>query len=94
MAWNQSTGEAAKPQPKKPSALRGIIAGVVCACLAAAVVLFVLSGKDAKPKVKAEKEAELIPEVKPAVKRMSPTNNVMPVAAVSQTNSVPQFKTP
>ena len=67
MAWNQSTGEAAKPQPKKPGALRGVIAGVVCACLAATVAFFVLSGKDEKPKAKVEKEAGLIKEVKPAV---------------------------
>ena len=67
MAWNQSTGAAAKPQPKKPSALRGVIAGVVCACLAAAVAFFVLSGKDEKPKAKVEKAAGRIKEVKPAV---------------------------
>ena len=71
MAWNQSTGEAAKPQPKKPSAWRGVIAGVVCACLAAAVAFFVLSGKDAKPKAKVEKEQGRIKEVTPALSKQS-----------------------
>ena len=66
MGWNRSSGAAARPTPKKPSALRGAVAGVVCAGLAAAVALFVLSGKDEKPKAKAEKEAGLIKEVKPA----------------------------
>ena len=76
MAWNQSTGPT-KVEPKKPSALRGIIAGVVCVAVAAAVAFFVLSGKEVKPKAKVEKEPGLIKEVKPAA---APTNVEAPSA--------------
>lgn len=68
MAWNQSTGAAAKPQPKKPSAMRGVIAGV--AVVAAAVaIFFAMSGKDEKPKAKVSSKVTTIKEVKPVVKR-------------------------
>lgn len=73
MAWNQSTGEAAKPTPKKPSALKGVIAGVIVVVAAIGAALFLMSGKDVKPKAKAEKESGLIKEVKPAA---APTNRV------------------
>ena len=90
MAWNQSNGAAAKPQPKKPSALRGVIAGVVCACLAAAVAFFVLSGKDAKPKAKVEQEQGLINEVTPAAAPKPKTNEVVKVEKIKKP-SIPTY---
>lgn len=64
MAWNQSTGPT-KVEPKKPSALRGVVAGLVVVALAAACVA-VFMGKGEKPVDKAAKERGRIKEVKPA----------------------------
>ena len=47
MAWNKPSG-APKPKPKKPSALRGIVAGLVVVALAAACVV-VFMGKSENP---------------------------------------------
>lgn len=65
MGWNKPSGEVSLPS-KKPSAMRGVVAGVACVGIAVVVAFFVLSGKDAKPKAKIEKAAGLIKEAKPA----------------------------
>lgn len=64
MAWNKPSG-APKPVQKKPSAMRGVVAGLVVAALAAACVL-VFMGKGEKPVGKVEKKPTKIKEVKPA----------------------------
>ena len=84
MAWNQSTGEATKPTPKKPSALRGVIAGAVVVA-AAVAIFFAMSGKDEKPKAKMEKEPGLIKEVKPSA---VPTNGVVKTAPKAKVDSI------
>lgn len=68
MAWNQSTGEATKPTPKKPSAMRGVIAGVVVVAAAVAVAIYFMSRKSAHVEVvELEINPGLIKEVKPTV---------------------------
>ena len=62
--WNRSTSTP-KPAPKKPSALRGVVAGLVVVALAAACVV-VFMGKGEKPVEKVEKELGRIKEVTPA----------------------------
>lgn len=62
--WNRSTSTP-KPAPKKPSAMRGIIAGLVVVALAAVCVV-VFMGKGEKPVEKVEKKPTKIKEVKPA----------------------------
>lgn len=55
MAWNQSSGSAAPVKaPKKPSALRGLVAGLVVVALAGVALFFVFSDKSAAPKEPAE----------------------------------------
>ena len=67
MAWNRPSEGAAKPAPKKPSAMRGVVAGLVVVALAAACV-FIFMGKGEKPQVEKEvKKPTAIKEVKPAV---------------------------
>ena len=63
--WNKPSG-AAKPEPKKPSAMRGIIAGGVIVLAACAALFFLFSGGEDAPKAKAEKERGRIKEVTPA----------------------------
>lgn len=76
MAWNGSGASAAsstsKIPPKKPSALKGALAGFVIIFGIGVIVFFMLTGNDAKPKANTEKGAGLIKEVKPAV--AAPTN--------------------
>ena len=43
MAWNKPSEGAAKPTPKKPSAMRGIVAGAVVVCAAVAAFYFLFS---------------------------------------------------
>lgn len=63
--WNRSSG-ASQPTPKKkPSALRGAVAGLIVVALGAACFVM-FSGGDAKPAAKAEKKPAAIKEVKPA----------------------------
>lgn len=62
--WNRSTSTP-KPAPKKPSAMRGVVAGLVVVALAAVCVV-VFMGKGEKPVEKVEKKPAKIKEVKPA----------------------------
>lgn len=64
MSWNKPSG-APKPVQKKPSVMRGVVAGFVVAALAAACVL-VFMGKGEKPVGKSEKKPARIKEVTPA----------------------------
>ena len=63
--WNRSTSTP-KPAPKRPSALRGILAGLVVVAILGAAAYFIFSGKDVQPRAKAAKETGLIREVTPA----------------------------
>ena len=64
MAWNKPSG-APKPVQKKPSALRGVVAGlVVVAAATACVFIFMVKGE--KPVEKTAKNRGLIKEVTPA----------------------------
>ena len=65
MAWNRPS-EAPKPAPKKPSAMRGVVAGLVVVCALGGLCLWMFSGKDAAPKANVAKERGLIKEVTPA----------------------------
>lgn len=65
MAWNKPSA-APKPQPKKPSALRGIIAGAVVVCALGGLCIWMFSGGDDAPKAKSEKKPTRIAEVTPA----------------------------
>lgn len=71
MAWNKPVA-APKPKPEKPSAMRGIVAGLVVVALAAACVVFFM-GKGEKTVEKVEKKPTRIKEVAPAP---APTNAV------------------
>ena len=62
MGWNKPSGEVSLP-PKKPSAMRGVVAGVACVGVAVAVAFFVLSGKDVKPKAEVMKVLRTRPEL-------------------------------
>ena len=66
MAWNRPSEGAAKPEPKKPSAMRGVVAGLVVVAVAAAVALFMLKDKGSVTVKKAEKKPTKIKEVTPA----------------------------
>ena len=90
MGWNKPSGEVSLP-PKKPSAMRGVVAGVACVGIVVVVAFFVLSGKDVKPKVKVEKTAGLIKEAKPAA---APTNAVKSVATTEKKWNTPNGKRP
>lgn len=65
MAWNRPSGTP-KPQPKKPSAMRGVAAGLVAVAVAA-VCIVIFMGKGEKPAEKSDKKGGLIKEVTPAV---------------------------
>ena len=82
MGWNKpSVASTPSPTPKKkPTALRGAVAGFIVVAVAAVVAFVLLSGGDAKPKAKAGKKPAAIKEVKPAVA----TN------AVPMTNAAPK----
>lgn len=73
MAWNKPSEGAAKPAPKKPSAMRGILAGLVVVCALGGLCLWLFSGNDAAPKAKPEKERGRIKAVAPVA---APTNAV------------------
>lgn len=76
MSWNKPSG-AAQPTPKKkPSALRGVVAGAVVV-VAVVAVFFAMSGKDEKPRAKVEKKPVAIKEVKPvAAPKLEPEKKV------------------
>ena len=67
MSWNRSSG-AAKPETKKPSAMRGVIAGGVIVLAACAAFFFLFSGGDEPAPARSTKhEARgTIKEVTPA----------------------------
>ena len=75
MSWNKPSG-APKPEPKKPSAMRGIIAGGVIVLAACAALFFLFSGNDAAPKAKPDKGRGRIKVVKEASPAPAPTNAV------------------
>ena len=62
--WNRGTSTP-KPAPKKPSAMRGVMAGLVVVALAVVCVV-VFMGKGEKPVEKVEKGRGRIKEVTPA----------------------------
>ena len=65
MSWNRPSGTP-KPQPKKPSAMRGIAAGLVAVAVAAGF-FFLFSGDSGKVEIKkTEKKPTRIAEVSPA----------------------------
>ena len=67
MAWNRPSEGAAKPEPKKPSAMRGVVAGLVVVAVAfGAVCYFMIGGSQETPRHKADKERGRIKEVAPA----------------------------
>ena len=67
MAWNRPSEGAAKPAPKKPSAMRGILAGLVVVAAAVAAYFLLFSGDKAKKPVREDtKERGRIKEVTPA----------------------------
>lgn len=72
MAWNRAS-EAPKVAPKKPSAMRGVVAGLVTVCALGGLCLWMFSGGDDAPKAKTAKERGRIKEVTPA---KAPTNAV------------------
>ena len=77
MGWNGSGG-AATPQktkvtPKKPSPVRGLVAGAVVVVLAAVVYFAFFSGSDKPQKEAVEKNRGMIKEVTPA---RAPTNKI------------------
>ena len=51
MAWNKPSA-APKPAPKKPSALRGVAAGLVAVAVVAAGFFFLFSGDSGKVEIK------------------------------------------
>ena len=66
MAWNKPSA-APKPQPKKPSPVRGVAAGLVVVAAAAAGFFFLFSGDSGKVEIKKpEKKPTRIAEVTPA----------------------------
>ena len=68
MAWNRPSEGAAKPAPKKPSAMRGVVAGLVVVAVAlGAVCYFMIGGSQETPRHKADKERGRIKQVKTAV---------------------------
>ena len=68
MAWNRPSEGAAKPTPKKPSAWRGVVAGLVVVAVAlGAVCYFMIGGSQETPRNKADKERGRIKQVKTAV---------------------------
>ena len=66
MAWNRLSGAPKVAPKKKPSAMRGIVAGLVVVCALGGLCLWMFSGGEDAPKVKPDKERGLIKEVKPA----------------------------
>ena len=62
--WNRSTSTP-KPAPKKPSAMRGVVAGLVVVVIAS-VCAVIFMGKGEKPVEKVEKERGHIKEATPA----------------------------
>ena len=83
MAWNKPSA-APKPAPKKkPSALRGVAAGLVAVAVVAAGFFFLFSGDSGKVEIKkSEKKPSRIKEVTPAP---APTNAVANVPAKPKT---------
>lgn len=90
MAWNKPSG-APKPVQKKPSAMRGVVAGLVVAALAAACVL-VFMGKGEKPVGKSEKKPARVKEVKPRLSaKTEPAKDEQPLS-VATTNVITRLK--
>ena len=91
MGWNGSDRKGEAPvQPKvtakKPSPIRGIIAGLVIVLALGAYFIF-FTGSEKPQKVASEKQPTKIKEVKPAVSK--PQTNA--VAAAAKTNDAPVF---
>lgn len=77
MAWNGSDGKvatsASRTAAKKPSCVRGLIAGLVVVVLAAGAYFVFFSGTEKPQNVEKRKKPSVIKEVKPAP---APTNTV------------------
>ena len=71
MAWNKPSGAPKVAPKKKPSAMRGIVAGAVLVVALAAVCVWMFSGKDDAATAKTDRERGRIKEVTPAA---APTN--------------------
>ena len=69
MAWNRGSGGAApvKTKAKKPSPIRGIVAGALVCVLAVGAYFAFFSGSEKPQKEVVEKQPTKIKEVKPAV---------------------------
>lgn len=73
MAWNKPT-EAARPAPRKsPSALRGLVAGLVVVAVAAGAYFVFLSGDEDAPQENLAKKTGVIKAATPSA---APTNRV------------------
>ena len=79
--WNRPQQNAPKTTPKKPNAMRGIVAGVVTVCALGGLCLWMFSGGEDAPKVKPERKEGRIKAVAPAV-----TDRVVQVRAKAAAN--------
>ena len=82
MAWNRASDAPKVAPKKKPSAMRGIVAGLVTVCALGGLCLWMFSGGDDAPKAKPEKERGRIKEVTPA----PASTNVVAQEPVKYTN--------
>lgn len=92
MGWNRPT-EAPKVAPKKPSAMRGIAAGLVAVAVAA-VCIVIFMGKGEKSVEKAEKKPSQIKAVTPApAPRAQPEmpTNKQEVVKKTKTGGTPEW---
>ena len=91
--WNRPQQGAPKPTPKKPSPVRGVIAGLVVVA-AVCVAYFAFFNEKVPEKVpeKVEKKPTSIKEVKPAPAPVAPTNT--PPAIDPKKQPHPMYKQP
>lgn len=85
--WNRSTANqptVKKDGAKAPSALKGIVAGLVVVCVLGGLCLWMFSGSEEAPKSKPDKERGRIKAVTPA---KAPTNVVKVVEAKPKKHS-------
>lgn len=68
MAWNKPTAENRQPKAKKPSAMRGVIAGLVVVALGAGIVAWLFRSGEAESRLLQEKKPARIAEATPAPK--------------------------
>lgn len=97
MGWNGSGQKGATPvQPKvtakKPSPIRGLIAGGVVVVLAVVAYFAFFSGSEKPQKVEKPKKPSVIKEVKPAPAPVAPTNT--PPAIDPKKMPDPHYKQP